>query len=158
MVLSVFIRMTFRKRCLRCFDCQRRQTAREQFGFLLDAFYLWCAATRRTGLQRCRPRDLAQDKGGCPARGTSKLSFPSGVTATIGKRFEYLEWAREKRGFLLWKMILTVSFMPGKPRHCLCWMTALQSYISIHFLKVCHVHWYGNIFCRLMERYKLSSR
>lgn len=35
-VLSVFIRMTFRKRCLRCLDLPR--SAHEQFGFLLDAF------------------------------------------------------------------------------------------------------------------------
>ena len=42
-------------------------------------------------------------------------SFPSGVTATIGKRYEYLEWAREKHHFIVEDDFDSEFFMPGKP-------------------------------------------
>ncbi len=42
-------------------------------------------------------------------------SYPSGVTATIGKRYEYLKWARQNRHYIVEDDFDSEFFMPGKP-------------------------------------------
>ena len=42
-------------------------------------------------------------------------SYPSGVTATIGKRYEYLQWARERKNYIVEDDFDSEFFMPGKP-------------------------------------------
>lgn len=42
-------------------------------------------------------------------------SYPSNVTATIGKRYEYLDWAGQKDHFIVEDDFDSEFFMPGKP-------------------------------------------
>lgn len=42
-------------------------------------------------------------------------SYPSGVTATIGKRYEYLQWARKRKNYIVEDDFDSEFFMPGKP-------------------------------------------
>ena len=60
---------------------------------------------------------LAQTKGGCPAHVTHFHGLPvRGATSrSIGKRYEYLEWAREKHRFIVEDDFDSEFFMPGKP-------------------------------------------
>lgn len=59
-------------------------------------------------------------------------SFPSGVTATVGKRFEYLEWARQGDRFIVEDDFDSEFFMPGKPIDTLFMMDDSQSVIYIN--------------------------
>ena len=59
-------------------------------------------------------------------------SFPSGVTATIGKRYEYLEWAREKHHFIVEDDFDSEFFMPGKPVETLFMLDDSSSVIYIN--------------------------
>lgn len=42
-------------------------------------------------------------------------SFPSGITATINKRYEYLSWAKEKNRYIVEDDFAGEFFMPGNP-------------------------------------------
>lgn len=42
-------------------------------------------------------------------------SYPSGVTATVGKRYEYLEWAKKGSHYIVEDDFDSEFFMPGKP-------------------------------------------
>lgn len=42
-------------------------------------------------------------------------SFPSNVTASASKRYEYLKWARDKDGYIVEDDFDSEFFMPGKP-------------------------------------------
>ncbi|MBQ2283606.1 MAG: PLP-dependent aminotransferase family protein [Agathobacter sp.] len=42
-------------------------------------------------------------------------SYPSGVTATVGKRYEYLEWAKKGDCYIVEDDFDSEFFMPGKP-------------------------------------------
>lgn len=59
-------------------------------------------------------------------------SFPSGVTATVGKRFEYLEWAKQGDRFIVEDDFDSEFFMPGKPIDTLFMMDDSQSVIYIN--------------------------
>ena len=63
-------------------------------------------------------------------------SFPSGVTATIGKRYEYLEWAREKHHFIVEDDFDSEFFMPGKPVETLF---MLDDSSSVIYLSLIHI-------------------
>ena len=88
-------------------------------------------------------------------------SFPSGVTATIGKRYEYLEWAREKHHFIVEDDFDSEFFMPGKPVETLFMLDDSSSVIYINtfskslspFIRM----GYMILPERLMERYKKTS-
>lgn len=59
-------------------------------------------------------------------------SFPSGVTATIGKRYEYLEWAKEKDHYIVEDDFDSEFFMPGKPIETLFMLDQSESVIYIN--------------------------
>lgn len=59
-------------------------------------------------------------------------SYPSGVTATIGKRCEYLEWARRRQGFIVEDDFDSEFFMPGKPIETLFMLDESGSVIYIN--------------------------
>lgn len=42
-------------------------------------------------------------------------SFPSGITATINKRYEYLSWAKEKNRYIIEDDFAGEFFIPGNP-------------------------------------------
>lgn len=42
-------------------------------------------------------------------------SYPSGVTASVRKRYEYLEWARKRKALIIEDDFDSEFFMPGKP-------------------------------------------
>ena len=59
-------------------------------------------------------------------------SYPSGVTATVGKRQEYLEWARDQNGMIVEDDFDSEFFMPGKPIDTLYMSDTNQSVIYIN--------------------------
>jgi GntR family transcriptional regulator/MocR family aminotransferase len=59
-------------------------------------------------------------------------SYPSGVTATIGKRYEYLEWARGKEHYIVEDDFDSEFFMPGKPIETLFMLDDSNSVIYIN--------------------------
>lgn len=59
-------------------------------------------------------------------------SYPSGVTATIGKRYEYLEWARKKHHYIVEDDFDSEFFMPGKPVETLFMLDDSSSVIYIN--------------------------
>lgn len=59
-------------------------------------------------------------------------SYPSGVTAPIGKRYEYLEWARNKHRYIVEDDFDSEFFMPGKPIETLFMLDNNQSVIYIN--------------------------
>jgi GntR family transcriptional regulator/MocR family aminotransferase len=59
-------------------------------------------------------------------------SYPSGVTATIGKRYEYLEWARGRDHYIVEDDFDSEFFMPGKPIETLFMLDDSQSVIYIN--------------------------
>lgn len=59
-------------------------------------------------------------------------SYPSGVTATVRKRQEYLEWAKNTEGIIIEDDFDSEFFMPGKPIDTLFMMDTNQSVIYIN--------------------------
>lgn len=59
-------------------------------------------------------------------------SYPSGVTATIGKRYEYLEWARQNHSYIVEDDFDSEFFMPGKPIETLFMLDDSSSVIYIN--------------------------
>ena len=59
-------------------------------------------------------------------------SYPSGVTATVRKRQEYLEWAKNNDGIIVEDDFDSEFFMPGKPIDTLYMTDANQSVIYIN--------------------------
>lgn len=59
-------------------------------------------------------------------------SYPSGVTATIGKRYEYLKWARQNRRYIIEDDFDSEFFMPGKPVETLFMLDDSSSVIYIN--------------------------
>lgn len=59
-------------------------------------------------------------------------SYPSGVTASIRKRQEYLEWAKERNGYIVEDDFDSEFFMPGKPIETLYMTDTRQSVIYIN--------------------------
>lgn len=59
-------------------------------------------------------------------------SYPSGVTATIGKRYEYLKWARERKNYIVEDDFDSEFFMPGKPIETLFMLDDCNSVIYIN--------------------------
>jgi GntR family transcriptional regulator/MocR family aminotransferase len=60
-------------------------------------------------------------------------SYPSGVTAPVGKRYEYLNWASEKAGrYIVEDDFDSEFFMPGKPIETLFMMDSCQKVIYIN--------------------------
>ena len=60
-------------------------------------------------------------------------SYPSGVTATIGKRYEYLKWASAcKHRYIVEDDFDSEFFMPGKPIETLCRLDNSQKVIYIN--------------------------
>lgn len=59
-------------------------------------------------------------------------SYPSGVTATVGKRHEYLEWAKKNNGIIVEDDFDSEFFMPGKPMDTLYMSDDNQSVIYIN--------------------------
>ncbi len=59
-------------------------------------------------------------------------SYPSGVTATIGKRYEYLKWAGEGERYIVEDDFDSEFFMPGKPVETLFMLDNSQSVIYIN--------------------------
>ena len=59
-------------------------------------------------------------------------SYPSGVTATVKKRYEYLEWAKCKDGIIIEDDFDSEFFMPGKPIDTLYMLDSEQSVIYIN--------------------------
>lgn len=59
-------------------------------------------------------------------------SYPSGVTATIGKRYEYLKWARQNRRYIVEDDFDSEFFMPGKPVETLFMLDDSRSVIYIN--------------------------
>jgi GntR family transcriptional regulator/MocR family aminotransferase len=59
-------------------------------------------------------------------------SYPSGVTASIGKRYEYLEWARKEGRYIVEDDFDSEFFMPGKPIETLFMLDDSNSVIYIN--------------------------
>ncbi len=59
-------------------------------------------------------------------------SYPSGVTATIKKRYEYLKWAQEKERYIVEDDFDSEFFMPGKPIETLFMLDNQESVIYIN--------------------------
>ena len=59
-------------------------------------------------------------------------SYPSGVTATVRKRQEYLEWAKNRNGIIIEDDFDSEFFMPGKPIDTLYMSEEGQSVIYIN--------------------------
>ncbi|MDD6481543.1 MAG: PLP-dependent aminotransferase family protein [Lachnospiraceae bacterium] len=59
-------------------------------------------------------------------------SYPSGVTAPIAKRYEYLAWAREKERYIVEDDFDSEFFMPGKPIETLFMLDDHNSVIYIN--------------------------
>ncbi|MBQ8627374.1 MAG: PLP-dependent aminotransferase family protein [Agathobacter sp.] len=59
-------------------------------------------------------------------------SYPSGVTATVRKRHEYLEWAKKNDGIIVEDDFDSEFFMPGKPMDTLYMTDNNQSVIYIN--------------------------
>jgi GntR family transcriptional regulator/MocR family aminotransferase len=59
-------------------------------------------------------------------------SYPSGVTASIGKRYEYLEWARADGRYIVEDDFDSEFFMPGKPIETLFMLDDSNSVIYIN--------------------------
>lgn len=59
-------------------------------------------------------------------------SFPSGVTASISKRYEYLEWAKLGKHMIVEDDFDSEFFMPGKPIETLFMLDTEQSVIYIN--------------------------
>ena len=59
-------------------------------------------------------------------------SYPSGVTATVRKRQEYLEWAKRNQGIIVEDDFDSEFFMPGKPIDTLFMTDVNQSVIYIN--------------------------
>jgi len=59
-------------------------------------------------------------------------SYPSGVTASVRKRHEYLEWAKEQDGFIIEDDFDSEFFMPGKPIETLYMTDHNQSVIYMN--------------------------
>ena len=59
-------------------------------------------------------------------------SYPSGVTASVRKRYEYLEWARKRGALVIEDDFDSEFFMPGKPIDTLFLMDNSQSVIYIN--------------------------
>ena len=59
-------------------------------------------------------------------------SYPSGVTASVGKRQEYLQWAKEKEAIIIEDDFDSEFFMPGKPIDTLYMSDDNQSVIYIN--------------------------
>lgn len=59
-------------------------------------------------------------------------SYPSGVTASVRKRQEYLEWAKLRNGIIIEDDFDSEFFMPGKPIDTLYMMDTEQSVIYLN--------------------------
>lgn len=59
-------------------------------------------------------------------------SYPSGVTATVRKRHEYLEWAARTEGIIIEDDFDSEFFMPGKPIDTLYMLDDAQSVIYMN--------------------------
>jgi len=59
-------------------------------------------------------------------------SYPSGVTATVKKRHEYLEWAKQRNAIIVEDDFDSEFFMPGKPIDTLYMSDDSQSVIYIN--------------------------
>ncbi len=59
-------------------------------------------------------------------------SYPSGVTATVKKRHEYLEWAKKRNAIIVEDDFDSEFFMPGKPIDTLYMSDDSQSVIYIN--------------------------
>ncbi len=59
-------------------------------------------------------------------------SYPSGVTATVRKRQEYLTWAKERKAIIIEDDFDSEFFMPGKPIDTLYMLDDSQSVIYIN--------------------------
>lgn len=59
-------------------------------------------------------------------------SYPSKVTATVAKRFEYLKWAENRNGYIVEDDFDSEFFMPGKPIETLYMMDADDRVIYIN--------------------------
>ena len=59
-------------------------------------------------------------------------SYPSGVTASVKKRHEYLEWAKNNDGIIVEDDFDSEFFMPGKPIDTLYMLDSDQSVIYIN--------------------------
>ncbi|MDD6639061.1 MAG: PLP-dependent aminotransferase family protein [Lachnospiraceae bacterium] len=59
-------------------------------------------------------------------------SYPSGVTATIGKRYEYLQWAKQNHHYIVEDDFDSEFFMPGKPVETLFMQDDSNSVIYIN--------------------------
>ncbi|MCM1107381.1 MAG: PLP-dependent aminotransferase family protein [Blautia sp.] len=59
-------------------------------------------------------------------------SYPSGVTASIGKRCEYLDWARKNHCYIVEDDFDSEFFMPGKPIETLFMLDDSSSVIYIN--------------------------
>jgi len=59
-------------------------------------------------------------------------SYPSGVTATVKKRQEYLEWARKRQAIIIEDDFDSEFFMPGKPIDTLYMSDDSQNVIYIN--------------------------
>lgn len=88
-------------------------------------------------------------------------SFPSGVTATIGKRYEYLEWARKKHHYIVEDDFDSEFFMPGKPIQTLFMLDDSNSviYINTFSKSISPSIRMGYMILpeRLLERYRQTS-
>lgn len=85
-------------------------------------------------------------------------SYPSGVTATVKKRHEYLEWARKREAIIVEDDFDSEFFMPGKPIDTLYMSDNSQSVIYINTfsksLSTAIRIGYMILPERLLERYK----
>lgn len=59
-------------------------------------------------------------------------SYPSGVTATIGKRYEYLKWTKHDQRYIVEDDFDSEFFMPGKPIETLFMLDDSRSVIYMN--------------------------
>jgi GntR family transcriptional regulator/MocR family aminotransferase len=77
--------------------------------------------------------DLLETTGADVLHVTPFHSYPSGVTATAGKRYEYLKWAAMRQGrYIVEDDFDSEFFMPGKPIETLFMMDSHATVIYIN--------------------------
>ena len=89
-----------------------------------------CAGLKM-GMEGILPSELEHTKADI-LHVTPFHSYPSGVTASVRKRYEYLEWARKRGALVIEDDFDSEFFMPGKPIDTLFLMDNSESLIYIN--------------------------
>lgn len=76
--------------------------------------------------------DVLQKSGANVLHVTPYRSFPSGITTSAAKKFEYLRWAEKTDAFIVEDDYTSEFFLPGQPRELLTALDVSQRVIYIN--------------------------